>query len=117
MITEQQNKINELEEYIANLETLIKEKKQAENLINNKDFQDLILNTYCKRECVRYLQLSLCDNLSKEVRDDSLAMAEDAAKVQLFLDNIIKFGIIAERDIKEAREVLAQLESEGEKED
>ncbi len=111
-LTEKEQKIKELEEYVINLEKLIEEKKQVENLLHNKDFQDVILKDYCKRECIRYLQLALCDNLPTEARDNSLAMAEDAAKLQLFLDNIIKFGIIAERDIKEAREVLAQLESE-----
>lgn len=113
-LSEKQQKIAEMETYISNLEQLINEKRQAENLLYNKDFQDLILKNYCTRECIRYLQLALCDNLSTEIRDDSLAMAEDTAKVRLFLDNILKFGVIAERDIKEAREVLAQLESEEE---
>lgn len=113
-MSEKEQRIAEMEEYVSNLEKLIEEKKQAENLIHNPDFQKLILNNYCKRECIRYLQLALCDNITKEARDDSLAMAEDTAKLSLFLNNVLQFGTIAERDIKEAREVLAQLESEKE---
>ena len=109
-----EQQIHELEEYINQLDSLVRQKKQAENLLHNKDFQDLILETYCKKEVVRYLKLAVLEDLPKEAREDSLSMAEDAAKVSLFLDNIIRFGAIAERDIVEARKLLVQIESEPE---
>ena len=114
ILTEHEQQIQELEEYIVQLEELVKQKEQAENLLHNKDFQDLILETYCKKECVRYLKLAMCEDLPRENREDSLAMAEDAAKVKVFLDNVVRFGAIAERDISASRKMLAQLESEKE---
>lgn len=113
-LSEKEQKIEEMEQYISNLETLIKEKNQAENLLHNKDFQDLILETYCKKEVIRYLKLAVTEDLPNEVRDNSLEMAEDAVKVRVFLDNVCRFGAIAERDIVDARKMLAQLESEKE---
>lgn len=113
-LTEHEQQIQELEEYIVHLEELVKQKEQAENLLHNKDFQDLVLETYCKKECVRYLKLVVCEDLPREAREDSLSMAEDTAKIKVFLDNVVRFGAIAERDIVESRKMLAQLESEKE---
>ena len=113
-LSEREQKIKELEEYISNLEQLIKEKKQAENLLHNRDFQELVLETYCKKECVRLLKLAVCEDLPAEAKDDALAMAEDTARIKVFLDNIVHFGAIAERDIDDARKLLDEIESEKE---
>ena len=113
-LSEREQQIQELEEYIVNLKKLAESKKQAENLLHNKDFQELILETYCKKEVIRYLKLAMTEDLPQEARENSLSMAEDAVKIRVFLDNVCRFGAIAERDIVDAQQLLAQLESEKE---
>jgi hypothetical protein len=96
---------------------LISRKEQAERLLNNPDFKELILDFYCKEECIRYLKLSLSeDMLNAEARDDSLAMAEDAAKVSIFMSKTVMLGSMAERDLPEAKKALIELnqQTEGE---
>ena len=111
-LSKREQQIQEMEEYISQLEKLIEQKRQVEDLLHNKAFNDLILEDYCKKEVVRYLKLAVLEELPAQARDESLAMAEDAVKLKIFLDNVSRFGAIAERDISEARKALAQLESE-----
>lgn len=113
-LSEKEQQIREAEEYIAQLEMLINQKNQVENLLHNKDFQDLILETYCKKEVIRYLKLAVSEDLPKENRENCVSMAEDGVQLRVFLDNILRFGVLAERDIVEARKLLAQIESEKE---
>lgn len=83
----------------------------AKRLKDNKDFQALILDFYCVKECARYAQVSGDVSLPAESRQDALANAQAAGYLKRFLHTTIQMGEMAARSIGENEQEIIRVQS------
>lgn len=81
----------------------------AERLANNADFRSLILDYFCVQECARYARESANPLISKEDREDALAMAQAAGHFKRFMQLQIKLGEMAKNEIASIDEELDEV--------
>ena len=84
----------------------------AERLAANPDFRSLVLNHFCVEECARYARESANPLLSKEDREDALAMAQAAGHFKRFMQLQMKLGESADAMVKAIDEALEEVRLE-----
>jgi hypothetical protein len=100
------SEVNQLEDQLAQVKELVARRDKAIRLSKNKDFEDLILDQFCLKECARYVQVSADPNLDDRQRDDALRMAQAAGHLKRFLSVVVQMGNAASGDIVEIEQAL-----------
>jgi hypothetical protein len=109
--------VQQLEQQLSNAQELIDRKNRALRLANNADFRVLFQEEYFLKEAARMVQLSGDPSLTAEQRADALAMAQATGHTKRYLSMIVQQATVAERDMPELEEALAEArleEIEGE---
>ena len=105
--------IADIERQITELKELSERKDLALSLEKNSDFVKLILDGFCERECARFARNSSDPALTKEQREDSLAMAQAAGHLRRWLSVTVRMGMHADNEISEARRTIEEMRQEG----
>lgn len=105
--------IENIQSQIKDLKELVATKDLALKLEKNADFQKLILDEFCEKECARFARMSGDPALSKENREDALALAQAAGHLRRWLSKTVTMGLQAEGDIVDAEETIVELMTEG----
>lgn len=101
--------LDELQAQLEMSKELVAVKDAINRLYYNKDFQRVVNDLFFKEECSRYAQASGDARLSKEQREDALAMAQSAGHLKRWLSLQCQMGITAENDIVVIKEQLEAL--------
>lgn len=67
-------------------------REQALRLLNNRDFQSLIMEFYCVKEAARAVQFSGQPGASKDDRQHALEMAQATGHFKRFIDVTVRMG-------------------------
>lgn len=94
---------------MSEVEELIKEKERLNKLIHlrdqvlklkdNKEFQEIILENFCEKDCANYVRTSTNTCISDKARENALEMARASGHLLNYLDVIITQGNTAERQL------------------
>lgn len=106
------NDVQALEGQLARTKELIDRRNLALRLSSNRDFRKLILDEFCVKEAARLVGESADPALDPRERADALAMAQSAGHLKRFLSATFQMGAVAERDISEIEEALAEARAE-----
>lgn len=106
------SEVSDLEKQKKDFELALEERDLALKLYKNPDFKKLILDTFCTKECARYAQESGDPALSKEQREDAMAMAQAAGHLRRFLSLKVSMGNQAERLMPELDNALVEARQE-----
>lgn len=106
------NNVQALEGQLATTKELIERRNLALRLSNNRDFRKLILDDFCLKEAARLVAESADPALNERERADALAMAQAGGHLRRFLSATFQMGAVAERDISEIEEALAEARAE-----
>lgn len=104
--------IQQIEITIEQAKKLIERKNQIEKLTSNREFRKVILDGYFVDEAARLAGIS-GDPLHARDHDDILLSLQAISKLRLFLQNQIRMGEVAERELNEHYEVLDEARAEG----
>ena len=110
------SELTELQEELKVQESLVQTKEAVTRLLNNADFQKIIMEGYIKDEMHRHMTLAICDKLSVEDRELNNSLAKSAAALSNYLETIIQMGRIAEEDVEQINDRIEELQSQGEDE-
>jgi len=105
--------IANLEVQITELQEAVEKKDLAFKLEKNPEFKKLILDGFCEKECARFARNSGDPSIPKEMREDSLAMAQAAGHLRRWLSVTVRMGLRAEEEIRQAREAITEMHQEG----
>lgn len=103
---------NDLETQIENVKEIIELRDACLRLGNNPDFKKVILEGFCEKEALRYLQATVDGNLSEAQKADSLAMAQASSYLKLWLRVQVLMGNSGERELEELRTALSEVSNE-----
>ena len=106
--------VTEIEAQIADLKELVQRKDLALRLEKVPEFKELILDGFCEKDCARFARNSGDPSIEPENRADSLAMAQAAGHLRRWLSMTVRQGLMAEQEIAEGQEALAELRAAGE---
>jgi hypothetical protein len=101
-----------LEQQLSKVKDLVKKRDVALRLSKNKDFKELILEGFCTTEAARLVHESADPALTREQRDDSLAMAQAGGHLRRYLSILCRMADTAEANIPELEEALAEARVE-----
>lgn len=105
------NDLKELEFQRETAEFFIKRKEMIQRLQDNPDFQKVITEEFCEKECAGYAKASGDPSLSKEDRESALQMAQAAGHLQRFLNVCIRMGMTAEGQLTELDTMIEEVRS------
>lgn len=100
--------IEQIELSIEDAKELIKRKDMALKLASNREFKKLVLDGYFVDEAARLVAVS-GDYLQKDYRDEIFDAIKAISHFKQFMQNIVKTGEIAERELRDQEEVLDEL--------
>lgn len=102
--------VQNLEEELKNHETDIKRRDDLYRLFSNKEFKKIVLEFYMKE-----FALTQVSNLNdKHIQEESIVTnLKGVASLQTFFNTIIAKGNVAENNINDVKETLAEYRSEG----
>jgi len=103
------DELKELEFQRETNEYFIKRKAMVQRLQENPDFQKLIVEDFCEKECAGYAKASGDPSLSKEDRESAMQMAQAAGHLQRFLSICIRMGMTAEGQLKEIDTMIEEV--------
>lgn len=103
-----------LEEQLKNARELVARRDMAIKLNSNREFRKLILEDWCATDAARLIGMSADPNLSKQEREDSVAMAQAPGHLRRWLSVAVVMGNTAAREIGEVEEALAEIRAEPE---
>ena len=106
------SEVAQLEEQLEFNQHLKARRLTAERLASNSDFKSLILHGFCRDDAARYVQESADPLLSAEQREDALAMAQASGHLKRYLQLQIQMGSVADRNIADIEEALAEVRTE-----
>ena len=104
--------INELEQHVERLQTLVEKRDLAIKLEKNREFKKLILDEFCVNECARYAQASADPSLKADERADALALAQASGHLRRYLSVVVQMGNQAESEINQTKEAIEQARVE-----
>ena len=104
--------INELEQHVEQLQTLVEKRDLAIKLEKNREFKKLILDEFCVNECARYAQASADPSLKADERADALALAQASGHLRRYLSVVVQMGNQAESEINQTKEAIEQARVE-----
>ena len=84
---------------------LVSRRDMALKLENSRAYKTLILDGYCKDEAVRLVRLSADHSVAQHAEEIQLAI-KSISMFQQFMQNIIRVGDIAERELENYEEEL-----------
>jgi hypothetical protein len=105
--------VNGLENQLENAKTLLERRNMALKLSSNREFRKLVLEGFCEKECARLVCESADPALGLQERADALAMAQAGGHLRRYLSACFQMGAVAERDIPEIEDALAQARAEA----
>lgn len=106
------NSVQALEGQLERNKELIDRRNLALRLSNNRDFKKLIIDDFCLKEAARLVGESADPALDQQQRMDALSMAQAGGHLRRFLSMAFQMGAVAERDISEIEEALAEARAE-----
>jgi hypothetical protein len=104
----------QIDREVAGLKTVADRREEALRLLNNRDFQSLIMQYYCVTEAARLAQMAGQLGVSKLDQDAAMDMAKATGHLKRFLDVIVKQGDQAVAQLAQYNEEYNQLISDGE---
>jgi|JI9StandDraft_2_1071091.scaffolds.fasta_scaffold05826_5 hypothetical protein len=107
------SEIQQLEQQLETADYLIKRKDAAIRLSNNKDFKRLVIDEYFTAEAARLIMASGDPNLTEQQRADFVAMGQACGHFKRYLSAIVREATMAERDVPNIEETLAELRAEA----
>lgn len=110
------SQLTELQDYLKILGKQVKLKEQAERLLENEDFKEVILKGFCEQELSRCMQLAVAENISAEQRELYIQLAKASATLDNYLNTIVVLGRTAEEDMDEVQKQIEDLLVNGEDE-
>lgn len=110
-----QSEIEQIELTIEEAEKMVERMERALRLAENPDFKALILEGYFKEEAIRLTHLLSAPALSPKMREDTIKGLEAIGLLKQHLHAVVQKGVLAEQEIKEAREEadLIRAEEDG----
>lgn len=105
--------IAEIELSMDHAKELIAKKDSALKLSVNREFKKLVFEGYFEQEAVR-LTHALSDHAMIPHREQIIADLDAIGRFKQYMTNIVQFGKMAETDLKEAQEALAEMHNEDE---
>ena len=109
--------IQRLEQEIADSHIVIGKRNAALRLSANKEFRELFMQDYFVTEAARLVQISSDTNLTKETREECLAMAIATGHTKRYLSMVVQSGAHAEANLQSNMELLDELRAEAASED
>lgn len=112
--------IKQLENQIAGAEKAAKILAKWEKLESNREFKELIIDTFCGTEAARYVQASVSPSLNDRMKADALALAQASGYLLEFISVQKRMANEAIRSLqgwKDDLEYLHQMQREAEIED
>ncbi len=106
------NTVEKLEEQTKTEKLRIERRDAILRLSKNKDFRTLIIEGFCRDECARYVHESGDPSLSPESRADALNIAQSAGHFKRFLNVSITMGDVAERNLIDLDQHIAEARAE-----
>lgn len=107
----------QLEAHAAGLKKNIALRDAAIRLATNREFKKLILEYYIVEDVARLVSQSVDLSLTAEQRGEAALLAQGGGLLKNFLRVVVQQGDQAERDLNETRELLDELEGDGEGEE
>jgi len=101
-----------LERQYQDDKVLIDRRNMAMRLAKNHDFRTLILDGFCMTEAARYVQASADPALDPASRQDALNLAQASGHLKRFLSVIVQAGVVAERNMPDLEDKLAEERAE-----
>lgn len=98
-MSNEHNEILALEHQLTGAKEAAAVHDMAMRLSKNKDFQKLILDGFCTKECARYAQMSKDVAISDRDQADALGYAQAAGYLRRWLQVINMGGVKAKGDI------------------
>lgn len=106
------SEVKQIEQSIEDLKTQIALKDQVLKLERNRDFRSIILEGFCVKEAATYVQLSADPNLSKNEREDALALAQASGHIKRYLQVLKTMGYSAENQLPRYEQELIEARVE-----
>ncbi len=106
----------DLENQKDQFKKLVELRDIADKLCRNRDFKKLILEEYMVNEAARLVQVSGDPNLTKDQKEDALAMAQATGHLKRYLQVVTQMGNHAESQIPNIDDEIAELRSMGDDE-
>lgn len=95
---------------------LFKEQIEARNglrrLMKNKDFKKYILEGFCEKQALEYLEASTDFSLNEDNRNDALAIAKASTYLKRWFGVIEQMGNVAENNYLELDRAIDEARSE-----
>ena len=107
----------QLEQQKAAAYKRVQRAERLDRLMKNRDFQAIIMDDFCKEECVRSVELSGDSRMSDRDRADALAVAQSAGHLRRFFFAVSAMGANARNEIVAIEEHLAELREQNADED
>lgn len=104
--------MTEIEEYQYRIQELKKQVEVRDNIIKlreNRLFKKVILEYFCTEQAAQFVHNSVNMAISKEQREDSLALAQASGHLLSFLAVQERLGSIAEDNIRKMEKELSEL--------
>lgn len=93
------SEVDELINEKERLNKLIQLKNKVLKLKENKEFQEIILENFCEKDCAGYIRTSINTCISKKSRKNALELAKASGHLLNYLDVIITQGNVAEKQL------------------
>jgi hypothetical protein len=101
-----------LEQQLEDAKALIERRNLAIELANSRAFRILVMEGFCRDDCARFVHESTDPGLTPLQRADALQSAQAAGALKRFLQAQFQMGGVAERDLPELEENLAEARAE-----
>lgn len=105
--------VNGLENQLEDAKGLVERRNMALKLSSNREFRKLVLEGFCEKECARLVSQSADPAMGLQERADALAMAQAGGHLRRYLSACFQMGAVAERDIIDLENALAEARAEA----
>lgn len=106
------NEVEQLEDQMADNKVQMERRDAALRLFNNRDFQSLILEYFCEKECARYVHSSADPALTEAQRADAMALAQASGHLKRFLSVVCQKGYAAEHQNRQIEDEISAVRAE-----
>ncbi len=98
--------LDELHQQKEDCQQAIERMNKLQRLQTNPDFEELILEGFCEKECARYARLSGDPEIPESVRLASGNACKASGVLMRYIQTILMKGQLAEQEIKEVEEAI-----------